>query len=320
MKKEELILKLYNKKCSYEELQQLFDILEKEEELEGAVMETLWEQLNEYPKLNKEASQEIFDSILSKKKVVQLPSNKWRFLKIASSIAILFTLAATIFLQLPAVAPEVITMTTISAEQKSFELPDGSKVFLNANSALSFKKNWSDNVERQVWLKGEAFFEVAKKPQTNQKFQVITKDLVVEVLGTIFNINSHQEATKVFLEEGKIKLNLKKLKKAVWMKPGNFVAFSDKHKQLPQIQNTTAELHTSWKTGIILFKNSSLEEILLKMKEIYGVTITVSAGVDYTKKLNTGIPIDKFDTAINILKKTIRLDIIKRDNQFIIQK
>ena len=94
------------------------------------------------------------------------------------------------------------------AQIKHITLPDGSKVTLNANSELKLSLDWSDKGDRQVWLDGEAYFEVEKKPATHQKFVVHTKDIDVEVLGTKFNVNTRHEKAIVSLEEGKIKLSL----------------------------------------------------------------------------------------------------------------
>ena len=91
-------------------------------------------------------------------------------------------------------------------EKMTFVLPDQSKVILNANSSLRYHKDQP----RKIWLKGEAYFQVSKKQKTKEKFWVITPDLTIEVLGTAFNVNSHQEKTRVSLEEGSIKLESEK--------------------------------------------------------------------------------------------------------------
>jgi len=115
-------------------------------------------------------------------------------------------------------------------EWKTIELPDGSTVYLNANSTLQLSDNWESDNNRQVKLDGEAFFEVAKKPVTNAKFLVTTDDLTIEVLGTQFNVNTKYKNTEVFLEEGKIKLNLEKANTI--MQPGDFIAYSKKTKKI----------------------------------------------------------------------------------------
>ena len=169
-KKEALIKKLYNKECSAEELQTLFDMLKKNESVNEGLLKVLWEQLQAYPKLKKKTSQRIFDSIQAKKavpktkeaKIVQLPYGRRHFFKIASAAAVISILAIAAIWQWP-FSQNTNTLTTAFAEQKSIELPDGSKVLLNANSSLTFKESWSMDANRQVWLEGEAFFEVAKK-------------------------------------------------------------------------------------------------------------------------------------------------------------
>jgi len=100
------------------------------------------------------------------------------------------------------------TYVTDFAEWKTLQLPDGSEVKLNANSELILAEDWSEGATRQVWLKGEAFFSVSKKPATHAKFQVITDDLTVEVLGTEFNVLDRGEQTEIFLKEGKISLDM----------------------------------------------------------------------------------------------------------------
>jgi len=210
-------------------------------------------------------------------------------------------------------------IATTNGQQQSIELPDGSNVKLNANSSLTFDKNWDNQENRKVWLRGEAFFEVEKKVSTGQKFQVITKDLTVEVLGTIFNVNSHQEATKVFLEEGKIKLNLNGLKQTTLMLPGELVAYSESKKEQPIKSKVLPALHTSWKDGILQFENTPLKEVLEKLEEIYGVTFEVENTAHYAREIDTGVPIGNLEDAISILDATMDLRIIKRKNSFIIQ-
>ena len=85
-------------------------------------------------------------------------------------------------------------------------LPDGSLVVLNANSKLSYPKNWESQSDRTVYLEGEAFFDVTEKPLSSQaKFIVKTEALNVEVLGTQFNVAKRECQTEVTLNRGKNK-------------------------------------------------------------------------------------------------------------------
>ena len=165
------------------------------------------------------------------------------------------------------------------AKVKNIVLPDGSKVILNANSQLKVSKNWGDTADRQVWLEGEAYFEVAKKQITGQKFIVHTKDLSVEVLGTKFNVNARHEKALVSLEEGKIKLivntNIKTALKEKYqtdfieMKPGELVKL-DTVEGLKLIAEENINYHSGWVRNEFHFNNNSLQEIASMIKDVYG--------------------------------------------------
>ena len=154
-------------------------------------------------------------------------------------------------------------------ERKEIVLPDGSHVTLNGNSTLQYFSDWSAGETRVVKLQGEAYFQVDKKKETNTKFQVLTEDLTVEVLGTFFNVNTRQEATKVFLEKGKVKVKLEDKKSTqLLLEPGQVVSYSAKRKSLLSPYKVANELQISWKDGYLTFKDSSLKEILEQLAAI----------------------------------------------------
>lgn len=241
-----------------------------------------------------------------------------RRLALAASVALI--LAAFSWFWLSA-DDELQTIATSFGEWRTEELPDGSMVNLNANSEIRLAKNWSKGADRRVWLQGEAFFQVKKKPQTNAKFQVITDDLTVEVYGTSFNVHSRGEQTSVFLEEGKIKLDLGQ--KEEFLNPGDFIAYSAKEKRFTQRQQkVTAEKHTSWKDGTHSWPNTPAGEILDEIEEIYGVDIIEENPEIRDQKITVRVPNDKKEMAIPILKKTLEtsgfiVEII--DNQLIVK-
>lgn len=174
------------------------------------------------------------------------------------------------------------TYQTGFAKTKKITLPDGSKVTLNANSELKLSAAWNEKGDRQVWLEGEAYFEVEKKLATHQKFIVHTKDIDVEVLGTRFNVNTRHEKAIVSLEEGKIKLSLKGETKAILkekykegvieMQPGEVV-------KLDTAINLLSEENISFRSGWVRnefhFNNTSLKEIGTLIKDTYGYTVVV---------------------------------------------
>src|ERR1700727_3570645 len=85
--------------------------------------------------------------------------------------------------------PEFSEIRTGYGEIKNILLPDSSVVILNANSSMRIPQQWTESGGRQVWLEGEAYFQVQKKPSTAQKFVVHTRQGDVEVLGPGFTAN-----------------------------------------------------------------------------------------------------------------------------------
>jgi transmembrane sensor len=152
-------------------------------------------------------------------------------------------------------------------------LPDGSKVWLNSASTLRFPAFFSGDT-REVELNGEAFFDVAKNPK--MPFKVITKDQVVEVLGTQFNINSYsdEESFKTTLIEGSVKIIYKD--RVVLLSPGQ--QFQPNMKSSKVVEADTEEV-TAWKDGYFLFKDEDIQSIMRKVSRWYNVEVTYSGKI-----------------------------------------
>ncbi len=152
-------------------------------------------------------------------------------------------------------------------------LPDGSKVWLNSASTLRFPALFSGNT-REVELNGEAYFDVAKNP--NKPFKVITKDQIVEVLGTQFNINSYsdEETFKTTLIEGSVKIIYKD--RVVLLSPGQ--QFQPERHSSKVIEADTEEV-TAWKNGYFLFKDEDIQSIMRKISRWYNVEVSYSGHI-----------------------------------------
>lgn len=236
-------------------------------------------------------------------------SRNWSAMAIAATVLLLI-LAGWWMLS----GPALVTVTTAYGERESVTLPDGSRVELNANSSLQYAANWEDDEDRAVWLEGEAFFEVEKKVQTGQKFRVITEDLTVEVLGTVFNVNSRHEETEVFLEEGSINLEFEGLSDALLLEPGETITYSEKKRQIPEKRKVQAQLHTAWTDGFLFFSGTPLREVLEKVEDIYGVSFELADTSNYSRLMNTAVPIDNLQDAITLIGTTLTLDFQEVDD------
>lgn len=151
-------------------------------------------------------------------------------------------------------------------------LSDGTKVQLNAGSSLAYKQNYGLS-ERTISFVGEGYFEVAK--DLSIPFVVHTKELDIEVLGTVFNLYSYEEenTTELALLSGKVKVStIYSPVQTVVLEPNEKVVFNKLSKSL-EIKDTDNRLETAWLEGNLVFRSSPMAEVIKKIERRYGVSI-----------------------------------------------
>jgi ferric-dicitrate binding protein FerR (iron transport regulator) len=237
-----------------------------------------------------------------------------RNLMIAASLLLLVSAGVWYFQSIK--AGDTNVYKTKFAQVKHITLPDGSKVTLNANSELKIALDWSDKGDRQVWLDGEAYFEVEKKPATHQKFVVHAKDIDVEVLGTKFNVNTRHEKSVVALEEGKIKLSLKGATKAVLqkkikqdvieMKPGEVVKL-DTASGVNLLEEKNINFHSGWARNEFHFDNTSLREISTMINDVYGYTVETTDDQLLKRSITGDLRAANLQELVNVLQLAFKL-------------
>lgn len=213
----------------------------------------------------------------------------------------------------------LLVVQTPFGQTETVLLPDGSRVVLNANSTLSYAEEWKQGADRQVWLTGEAHFTVQPQPATQAKFTVITDDLSIHVLGTVFNVYARKQGTEVTLEEGKVTLDLKNQpdKRASYqMQPGEQVRFSAQTGELIEEQVDAAALN-SWKDGIIFFDGITLGELGKVITETFGVKVKFQQA-ERSRQIITGAgPADDLELLLNTVEKAFGITIERQDTVLI---
>lgn len=159
--------------------------------------------------------------------------------------------------------PQLVEAHTHPGMSSSLTLPDGTKVWLNSASTLTYPDSFSGDT-RRVTLKGEAYFEVSKDPK--RKFIVSAPhNTKIEVVGTHFNLEAYEEEQKVMvtLTEGKINFvySTGDRVKGVSMSPGNKVIYQAETGEIKMFA-TSGVSETGWTQGKIILENTSLEESL----------------------------------------------------------
>lgn len=206
---------------------------------------------------------------------------------------------------------ELNTLYVPAGQRAQLTLQDGTKVWLNANSTLTYPARFTGK-QREVKVKGEAYFDVAenrKKP-----FVVNTEKVIMQVLGTEFNVYSYpsNNYTKIDLVEGSIAVHSKHSpNEIVTLKPSERVIVKEEKMIVGKICYTDYFL---WKEGIYAFENERLLNIIEKLQLYYDVTIIVKDpdifDVRYTGKFRQR---DGIDEILKIIQKIQKFQIQKNN-------
>ncbi len=160
----------------------------------------------------------------------------------------------------------------------SVVLPDKSTVFVNSGSTLKYTSTFNNGTTRDIYLDGEAYFEVT----TNKElpFIVKTNDMNVRVLGTKFNVTSYRNETNssVALEEGSVSVmksnEIYDPEKSLIIKPNQRAVLEKEKFTIHQISN---ERYYAWKKRQLLFKNDRFEDIVKKLERYYNLSININS-------------------------------------------
>lgn len=199
-------------------------------------------------------------------RIEALPEGRSRMLNFAvskwvaaASVVILFALGS--FLRFYTEKIE-----TVSGQHQLAELPDRSKVNLNAESRLTYHPYWW-KVKRMVKLEGEGFFEVEK----GKKFTVISERGITQVVGTSFNIFSRAEVYKVTCVTGSVKVKSRSGNETI-LKP-NSKAEIQPDGSINVTNNIETFPEISWRKNIFLFTASPVLRVFDEIERQYGVKI-----------------------------------------------
>jgi ferric-dicitrate binding protein FerR (iron transport regulator) len=213
--------------------------------------------------IKKEKIKHAIDSIIHKK------PNSFHFNKIAIAASILLLIGVTFFYSF--LNSNVTTISTVKGERKEILLADGSHVFLNAKSSITYNNNFTD--KRNISLSGEAFFKVAR--DTEKPFTITSNNTETKVLGTSFNINStSRNKTIVSVNTGKVIVRSKtKLKDSIILTKNQQVEFIN-NKPLKLSYNNSDDL-MAWTKNIIVLNNETLENTAEILENWYNISIDI---------------------------------------------
>jgi ferric-dicitrate binding protein FerR (iron transport regulator) len=180
------------------------------------------------------------------------------------------------------------TVTTPKGRQFTVLLPDGSRVWLNAGSALRYPTLFTGS-ERKVEVSGEAYFEVTANAVAPFKVQLAGQE--IEVLGTAFNVNAYADEASISttLLEGAVRIvaeaavqPVNAAKDAVVLKPGTqSQIFHQQPGKIKVVTSVNTEQVVAWKNGAFNFNDKTLEEVLRQLARWYDVEVVYEGDVPY---------------------------------------
>lgn len=182
-------------------------------------------------------------------------------------------------------------LSTPMAGQYQVQLPDGTHVWLNAQSSIRFPSVFAED-ERIVEVRGEVYFEVARVSDGAKRipFKVISGDQTIEVLGTRFNVISYddEEMIETTLLEGSIKIKIGKDKgRGILLKPGQQIQVNQGTKngmpaaEVPYtIRGVDTQSIVSWKDGYFRFDNTGLTDLMRQISRWYDIEVVYEAPVN----------------------------------------
>ncbi|MCK7557790.1 FecR domain-containing protein [Chitinophaga sedimenti] len=249
-------------------------------------------------------------------RVVQMPGTpqpaKRNYRWVAYAAAFVGILIATFFLY----PGKKETFSTAMGEMKTIVLPDNSVVRLNVNSTISYEKEWSNDVAREVWVTGEAFFSVMHK-SNNQQFVVHTNDVDIQVVGTEFNVNTRRVKTQVVLNNGVVKLKLNGDKvpashqhQPITMKPGDMIVYSAATAELAA-KRVNPEEYSSWRTNVLTFHDTPVADVIKSLHDNMGVVISLQDTALNGQTFTGSIPMDNIDVFFKTLSRSFEIKISK---------
>jgi len=186
-----------------------------------------------------------------------------------------------------------------------FSLPDGTTGWLNSNSSIKYNGNF--NNDRQITLKGEAFFDVYKDKK--RPFIVNTPEINVKILGTKFNIASYENEknVEVVLEEGKLIFNGKDMDRSFTMNPNDMIIF-DKTLKNYSTEVVQPQKYISWTEGKLVFRNDPLDVIARRLERWYNIDVEVNASLSEDIRLRATFIDENLEEVLNLLKRSLPVD------------
>jgi ferric-dicitrate binding protein FerR (iron transport regulator) len=235
------------------------------------------------------------------RETVQLHTRPTFWLRIAASFLLFICVGTLLWRYAPehTVTGSQSRVANNATNKTHLVLPDGSLVWLNANSSITYEADFGIQ-SRKVTLKGEAFFNVTKG---EKEFIVTTNNLSIRVKGTRFNVNTQSldGNERTTLEEGLVELQIKGNTTTYDMRPGDQVIFHSDSKKVT-VKKVNPSHYSAWKEESLRFENESLGEIAKQLENRFNVTIELDSALAQKENLTMTITDESVEEVMELIR------------------
>lgn len=312
----ELFSKMLKGTCTRAEIDRIVTYLQGDgvdEDIPG--IEEVRALLGEGDRMDTRSAARIFQGIVDGKPPEAQQAKPFGFIRkppfmVAAGLAMALTIAGIFYLG----QPEVTARTTYG-QIDSVWLADGTRVILNANTEIRWRKDFMGGRTRNVWIEGEAFFSVA--PMAERPFIVRTSQgMDVTVLGTAFNLNARNRDARVVLSKGRIKATYGDDEQ--FLLPGEMVSLTAGSQRLEK-RTTDTLYHGSWRSHLLAFKNETLGRVAQTIRDRYGLRVEFGDPALQSLRFTGSVPANDLPLALRMIAMTFQLDVQQASNIIMIR-
>ena len=257
-----------------------------------------WNKL--YSRLNE-------NGLITEAPVVRRSFIRTSFFRIAAAMLLLLGIGSVLLYMNDKgiMSRKTIVATTDNQKNLQVTLPDGSNIFLNRNTRLSYRDNFGKH-GRNVTLSGEAFFEIT--PDEINPFIIDAGKARIKVLGTSFNVitSNSDSAVEVFVKTGKVMVSDNEGTNSLILDPGFVGTFDSK---LPEKSVNNDLNYLAWKTGELVYDGQTLDVVFRDLKKVYNMDVVADNPKILENTWTTNGPVDNepLETIIRLICRTFNL-------------
>jgi len=212
-----------------------------------------------------------------------------------------------------------VIFSTGKGERANVTLPDGTIVFLNYESKLSYSLKTYNKKERNINFEGEGYFLVHS--DKSNPFSIASPGLSVKDLGTIFNLASRKnEKTAVLsLEEGCVSFISTKMGQEIILKPNQKVVLDQTTGNITVTNDNDIKSASAWQSGDIIFRNTELALVIQTIENAYDVNIILDCKDCLNDKFTGTLPATDLNEVLEILEKLYHLKATMSDKKIVLK-